>query len=74
MDVKLRTRVKSITLESDDSGHELEKCVLTLADKSSVISSAYIVVDFTDNGRGALHVGQQLELSVSIEIPPNRSR
>ena len=67
LELKLKARVKSITLEGDPGGAEVEKCVLTLLDKTSVVSSAYIVLDFDTAGRGALHVGQELELNVSIE-------
>jgi hypothetical protein len=76
MDILLKTRVKSITLETDASGHEVEK-VLLMLDKSAtvdtpavtMISGVYLIVEFNKAGRGALHVGQELDLNVSMSIP-----
>ena len=70
MEFNLRTRVKSITLETDDSGREVEKCVLMLSGQPHpVVGGAYLIIEFTETGRGSLHVGQPLELSVTIRMP-----
>ena len=66
IDVTLKTRVKSITLETNSNGQETEKCLLTLAEEHSMILGAHLIMDFTNEGRGALHVGQFIELHVSM--------
>ena len=66
IDVPLKTRVKSITLETNSNGQETEKCLLTLAEENTFVVGAHIVMDFSHEGRGALHVGQFLELHVRM--------
>ncbi len=66
IDVTLKTRVKSITLETNANGQETEKCLLTLAEENTYVVGAHIVMDFSHDGKGALHVGQFLELHVRM--------
>jgi hypothetical protein len=67
MEIRVKTRVKSITLETDETGVEVERCLLMLADKDQQhISGAHLIISFSASGRGSLHVGQNLELSITL--------
>jgi hypothetical protein len=69
-EIRVKTRVKSITLETDETGLEVERCLLVLADKDqSQMAGAHLIVNFTASGRGSLHVGQHLELSITLPEP-----